>query len=120
MQRVPGFAFNRCVRKVILVGLLITSATANTQNDLWQLAIQLQPEVTFYKESYCWQVEIKCCFFAMELVEILCGIMLQVLLTILLLLQTGNIPVYTMALELANLMTLHLLLINLEERAERD
>ncbi|OSZ79723.1 hypothetical protein CAP36_00195 [Chitinophagaceae bacterium IBVUCB2] len=45
------------MRQIILLTLLIFSVTSYGQSHKWQLSIQLQPELTFHKDSYPWWKE---------------------------------------------------------------
>lgn len=42
------------MRKINLFILLILSVSLHGQNNKWQLSVQLQPELTFHKDSYRW------------------------------------------------------------------
>jgi len=45
------------MRQIILLVLLTFSVTTYGQNHKWQMSFQLQPEVTFHKDSYRWWKE---------------------------------------------------------------
>ncbi|MEJ7823533.1 MAG: hypothetical protein WKF85_14505 [Chitinophagaceae bacterium] len=40
------------MKKIILFGLLTLSVATYGQTSKWQIAFQLQPEITFHKDSY--------------------------------------------------------------------
>lgn len=49
--------FIKIMRQIILLTLLTFSVTTYGQSHKWQLSFQLQPEVTFHKDSYPWWKE---------------------------------------------------------------